>query len=117
MTSKGSERGAGLEGEIAVEVNLRLFELAAATDAWLLIRATRPRIAKGTLAIELLFQAAKGLVDRFSAFESNFNHEVKSYRKVGARGSRDFYRFFWLDWGKREDFSGRRRKRNQIGGW
>ncbi|KRP33698.1 MAG: hypothetical protein ABS33_03730 [Verrucomicrobia subdivision 6 bacterium BACL9 MAG-120924-bin69] len=39
---------------------------------------------------------------------------LKHYRKVGRRGSRDFYRFFWLGWGKREDFSGRRKKRNQI---
>ena len=91
--SKESGRGAGLEGEIAVEVDLRLFEFATATNAGLLIGATSACIAKSTFAIELLFQTAKGLIDRFPAFESDFNHERKRYRKMRRRGSRYFALF------------------------
>lgn len=88
--SKGSESGEALEGEIAVEVDLRLLELATATDAGLLVGATSPGIAKGAFAIELLFQAAKGFIDRFPAFESDFNHELKTLSESGAEGKSGF---------------------------
>ena len=74
-TSNESEEAVGLEGEIAVEVDLRFLHLATAADAGLFVSAACAGVAKGTFAIELLFQAAKGLVDRFPAFESDFNHE------------------------------------------
>ena len=75
-TSKGSEKAVGLEREIAVEVDLRFLHLATAADAGLFVSAACAGVAKGAFAIELLFQAAKGLVDRFPAFESDFNHEA-----------------------------------------
>jgi hypothetical protein len=75
-----------LEREIAVKVDLRLFRLPPAFHAGLLIRAAGPDIAKDTFAIELLLEAAKGLVDRFTALEPDFNHESKAYRKKQRRG-------------------------------
>ncbi len=94
--SKGS---AALEGEIAVEVDLRLLELATATDAGLLVGATSPGIAKGAFVIELLFQAAKSLIDRFPAFESDFNHESETLSESGAEGKSGFLERLggWVD--------------------
>jgi hypothetical protein len=33
-------------------------------------------IAEDALAIELLFQATEGLIDRLAALEPNFNHRI-----------------------------------------
>ena len=38
--------------------------------------AAGPDIAEDALPIELLFQAAEGLIDRLAALEPNFNHRV-----------------------------------------
>ena len=58
-------------------------------------------VAKGTFAIELLFQAAKGLVDRFPAFESDFNHEQETLSELWAEGKLGFYPFFYSPVGER----------------
>ena len=63
-----------LEGEIAVKVDFGLFHLPPALDAGLFIGAAGPDIAEDALAIELLFQTAEGLVDRFAALQPDFNH-------------------------------------------
>ena len=81
-----------LEGEIAVKVDLRLFHLPATLHAGLFVGAASPDVAEDALAIELLFQAAKGLIDRFTALEPDFNHGVKSYREMRRRG-RAYFRF------------------------
>ena len=96
-TSKGSERAVGLEGEIAVEVDLRFLHLATATYAGLFIGPAGTGVAKDALAIELLFQAAKGFVNRFSAFESYFNHEEETLREKDRAGKQGFH-------GELEDF-------------
>ena len=92
--SKGSAQAdagvLGLEGEIAVKVDFGLFHLPAAFDARLLIGAPGPHIAKDALAIELLFEAAEGLIDRLAALEPDFNHEMKPYRKKAKQGRADF---------------------------
>ena len=75
-----------LEGEIAVKVDLGLFHLPAALDAGLFVGAAGADIAEDALAIELLFQTAEGLVDRFAAFEPDFNHGGQLYRKGWRRG-------------------------------
>ena len=74
-----------LEGEIAVKVDLGLFHLPAALHAGLLMGAAGADIAEDALAIELLFQAAKGLVDRFTALEPDFNHGIEAYRRKRRR--------------------------------
>jgi hypothetical protein len=76
----------GLEGEIAVKVDLGLFGLPPAFDAGLFVGAAGPGIAEDALAIELLFEAAEGLIDRLAAFEPDFNHARKPYRKRRGRG-------------------------------
>ena len=58
-------------------------------------------VAKGAFAIELLFQAAKGLVDRFPAFESDFNHEPETLSELWAEGKLGFYPFFYSPVGER----------------
>jgi len=80
-----------LEGEIAVEVDLRFLHLATATNAGLFIGPAGAGVAKDALAIELLFQAAKGFVDRFSAFESYFNHEEEILREKDRAGKQGFH--------------------------
>jgi hypothetical protein len=65
-----------LEGEIAVKVDLGLFHLPAALHAGLLMGAAGADIAEDSLAIELLFQATEGLIDRLAALEPNFNHRI-----------------------------------------
>ena len=83
MATRG---GLVLEGEIAVKVDFGLFRLPPALHAGLFVGTARADIAEDTLAIELLFQAAKGLVDRFTALEPDFNHESEAYRKKQRRG-------------------------------
>ena len=109
-TCAASKGSAALEGEIAVEVDLRLLELATATDAGLLVGATSPGIAKGAFAIELLFQAAKGLIDRFPAFESDFNHERKTLSESGAEGKSGFLPLFLVGLGKAGGFLWKKEK-------
>jgi hypothetical protein len=86
-----------LEGEIAVKVDLRFLHLATATYAGLFIGPAGTGVAKDALAIELLFQAAKGFVNRFSAFESYFNHEEETLREKDRAGKQGFH-------GELEDF-------------
>ena len=73
-----------LKGEIAVKVDFRLFHLPAALDAGLLIGAPGPHIAEDAFAIELLFEAAEGLVDRLAALEPDFNHKTYPIEKAEA---------------------------------
>jgi len=93
--SNGSTRAARgtlvLEGEIAVKVDFGLFHLPAPLHTGFFVGAAGPDIAEDALAIELLFQAAKGLVDRLAALEPNFNHtEHPIGKRKGRKGS------FWM---------------------
>ncbi len=85
-----AREGLVLKGEIAVEVDFGLFHLPATLHTGLLIGAAGPDIAEDTLAIELLFQAAKGLIDRLATPEPDFNHKGELYRK-GGTGGRVFF--------------------------
>ena len=61
-------------------------------------------------AIELLFQAAKGLIDRFPAFESDFNHERKTLSESGAEGKSGFLPLFLVGLGKAGGFLWKKEK-------
>jgi hypothetical protein len=83
-SATGTREELVLEGEIAVKVDFGLFHLPATLHAGFFVGAASPDIAEDAFAIELLFQAAKGLVDRFAALEPDFNHGINVAKKEKA---------------------------------
>lgn len=63
-----------LEGKIPPEVDFRFLFLAAATFARFLIIATEPGLAKGSFAIEFLFQPTQSFVNGLTFFQTDFGH-------------------------------------------